>query len=63
MSTKNLKLTHFSYISKEANFRVLQLPLIGVLMMLIVETALRQGTYCSFYLFALLDPSNFMKLK
>jgi hypothetical protein len=39
------------------------LPLIGVLMMMIVETTLQQGTYYPFCLFAFLDPSNSMKLK
>jgi hypothetical protein len=39
------------------------LPLIRVLMMMIVEIALRQGTDCPFCLFAFLDPSNSMKLK
>jgi hypothetical protein len=39
------------------------LSLIGVLMMMIVETTLRQGTNYPFYLFAFLDPSNSMKLK
>jgi hypothetical protein len=39
------------------------LPLIRVLMMMIVETTLKQGTNCPFCLFAFLDPSNSMKLK